>query len=261
MFSRLFGALCILFIFFLMCAFECFFSVFIYIFGLLALFEFININKKYPLYIYIVSVIAFSFLVFFNIFNQSLSINYNIFAFIFLILLIPVVFNYGRDLYNIGDAFYIISGVLFLGIAFSELIVIHNINIYIFIYVFLIGFICDASSYIIGTFFGKHLMFASLSPNKTFEGMFGGLLFGTLVPIIYYVCVFLSCNIIYISFITLFLCLLGVFGDLCFSAIKRYYHKKDFSKIIPGHGGILDRFDSIIFIVMGVVLLINYIGG
>ena len=52
---------------------------------------------------------------------------------------------------------------------------------------------------------------------------------------------------------------MGQFGDLCFSAIKRYYNKKDFSNIMPGHGGILDRFDSIIFVVLAFTFFITLI--
>ena len=59
----------------------------------------------------------------------------------------------------------------------------------------------------------------------------------------------------------MFLSVLGHLGDLCFSLIKRYFDKKDFSNLIPGHGGILDRFDSIIFILLGFMYFINIIGG
>ena len=58
---------------------------------------------------------------------------------------------------------------------------------------------------------------------------------------------------------TLFLSVVGQFGDLFFSAIKRYYKEKDFSDLIPGHGGILDRFDSLIFVVLAFILLIDFI--
>ena len=58
---------------------------------------------------------------------------------------------------------------------------------------------------------------------------------------------------------SLFLSILGQYGDLVFSAIKRYYGKKDFSNIMPGHGGILDRFDSIIFVILGFMFFITLI--
>ena len=65
----------------------------------------------------------------------------------------------------------------------------------------------------------------------------------------------------YLLFICLFLSVIGQLGDLAFSAIKRYFGKKDFSNIIPGHGGILDRLDSVIFVALGFIFFISIIGG
>ena len=103
---------------------------------------------------------------------------------------------------------------------------------------------------------------SKISPSKTVEGLFGGILFGTFVPVMFYKTVINpSMNTLGIISITLFLCVLGQYGDLCFSAIKRYFGKKDFSELIPEHGGILDRFDSIIFILLGFIFFINILGG
>ena len=63
-----------------------------------------------------------------------------------------------------------------------------------------------------------------------------------------------------VDLIVFFVCW-GIFGDLCFSNIKRYFGVKDYSELIPGHGGILDRFDSIIFILLGSMFFINILGG
>ena len=65
--------------------------------------------------------------------------------------------------------------------------------------------------------------------------------------------------LIIVILMSLFLSILGQYGDLVFSAIKRYYGKKDFSNIMPGHGGILDRFDSIIFVILGFMFFITLI--
>lgn len=112
----------------------------------------------------------------------------------------------------------------------------------------------DVGAFFAGTFFGRHKLCPTISPNKTVEGAFGGLalnvtamlVFGYLFHAIYYA---YSVRVDYLP-----LLLIGVFGtgisilgDLSFSLIKRSCHIKDFSEIIPGHGGILDRFDSVIF--------------
>ena len=81
---------------------------------------------------------------------------------------------------------------------------------------------------------------------------------GTVLPVYLYVTIINpEVSFIMITIVTLFLSILGQLGDLVFSAIKRYYNIKDFSNIMPGHGGILDRLDSIIFVMLGYMLFVS----
>lgn len=237
----------------------------IYLVSLFALHEFMSVKesrKEIPLFIKIISYIALSSLVFSNQSSDVLfSIDYRVLTGIFSLFLIPTVLYHDRTLYSVNDAFYMIGGVLFLGISFSLMILIRSISLDFVIYLFLISVFSDTYAYITGTYIGKHKLIEPISPDKTLEGMFGGLLFGVFVPVMYYSTINPDSNIYLIIFITLFLCILGIFGDLCFSAIKRYFGKKNFSNAILGHGGVLDRFDSIIFIVLGFMFFINIIGG
>ena len=99
-----------------------------------------------------------------------------------------------------------------------------------------------------------------ISPKKTWEGLVGGTFFGVLISgIFYYQMINNSVPVFQLSMIITFLSLIGQFGDIVFSSIKRYYGKKDFSNLIPGHGGILDRMDSIIFVLLGFVLVISFL--
>lgn len=243
------------------------YNIFIYIIGFIAINEFIsvkNTRKELPLFIKILCYIVYSFLVFSNIKSDSLifSIDYRVLTGTFALFLIPTVLYHDRSKYSVNDAFYMIGGMLFLGISFSLMILVRNVNLNILIYLFLIGVVSDTYAFITGNLIGNKKLLQKVSPCKTVEGMIGGIVFGTFIPVSYYVIVINpSYNLFLITFITLFLCVLGVIGDLCFSAIKRYFEVKDFSEVIPGHGGILDRFDSIIFILLGFMFFISIIGG
>jgi len=123
----------------------------------------------------------------------------------------------------------------------------------------------DAGAYFAGTLFGKHKLCPKISPKKTVEGVVGG--------VVVNVAAMLLCGFIFSQFFYsgqkhsdyLMLAIIGFFGsftsilgDLSFSLIKRSCHIKDFGQVIPGHGGILDRFDSVIFTAPFVYLLVSY---
>lgn len=118
-------------------------------------------------------------------------------------------------------------------------------------FVFFSAWCTDIFAYLIGKNFGKH-HFTEISPNKTIEGSIGGTVGAVIMVIIYaIVCnnIFnTELNYIYVAVVGILLSLVSQLGDLAASSIKRYTGIKDFSNLIPGHGGMLDRIDSIIFI-------------
>ena len=122
----------------------------------------------------------------------------------------------------------------------------------------MITILTDTFAYIGGRLFGKHKLIESVSPNKTIEGSVIGSFIGTILPTAFYVFMINPGESIVIAFIiTLILSIIGQLGDLVFSSIKRYYDIKDYSNIMPGHGGILDRLDSIIFVIMGYIVILS----
>ena len=125
-----------------------------------------------------------------------------------------------------------------------------NGNILIW-YLFIASWGTDIFAYTIGKKFGKH-KFSKISPNKSIEGCIGGAVGAILIALIYTYAInkFFGMNInyIFISGIALLLSIIGQIGDFAASSIKRYVGIKDFSNLLPGHGGMLDRFDSLIFI-------------
>jgi phosphatidate cytidylyltransferase len=117
---------------------------------------------------------------------------------------------------------------------------------------FVMAFLSDAGAYFIGCAYGKHKLAPNISPKKSIEGLFGGVLGGIAGMLLYCVVlqVFFSFkpNYLYAVIYGLLGSLVAVFGDLCFSVIKRQTGIKDYGNLIPGHGGALDRFDSMILV-------------
>ena len=121
---------------------------------------------------------------------------------------------------------------------------------YVVLIPFFIACCCDAGAYFIGVRFGKHKLAPVVSPNKTIEGAFGGLIVGVVSMVLYAFVLDLPLkfDVNYGAAILYGVlgCLAGELGDLCFSVIKRQTGIKDYGNLIPGHGGVLGRFDSIL---------------
>ncbi len=116
--------------------------------------------------------------------------------------------------------------------------------------------VCDMGAYFTGVTMGKHKLCPNLSPKKTVEGAVGGILSSVIVTLIITLC--FETSIVLPLILTIPLCILGMAGDLFASAIKRAVGIKDYGNLIPGHGGILDRVDSILMIVPVMYLLISF---
>lgn len=120
--------------------------------------------------------------------------------------------------------------------------------------------VCDAGAYFCGTAFGKHKLSPNISKNKTVEGSIGGLITSIIVSIVVAVIAGKSKLIPVYILITAVLCIIGMIGDLFASVIKRSAGIKDYGNIIPGHGGIMDRFDSILLIAPLYAVILGVIG-
>jgi phosphatidate cytidylyltransferase len=137
---------------------------------------------------------------------------------------------------------------------FSSVVRIHSWEKgrYYILVPFIIAFLSDTGAYFAGLNFGKHKLAPEISPKKTIEGVVGGVLssiMGMIVcGLVLNVFFDFTVNFVFAAIYGLFGALAGVFGDLCFSVIKRQTDIKDFGNLIPGHGGILDRFDSMIVV-------------
>ena len=124
---------------------------------------------------------------------------------------------------------------------------------YVILIPFAIAFLSDGGAYFAGLKYGKHKLAPVVSPNKTIEGALGGLVAAMLGMLIYALVLDLAFQQFRVNYGIAILyglvgSLVGVFGDLCFSIIKRQTGIKDYGNLIPGHGGVLDRFDSMMMV-------------
>ena len=240
------------------------FKIFVAIIALLASYELVHIReqrKVFPLFIKIMTY-AITTLIALNGTNNgnvlNFSFDYRYITFILFVYLFSMVIINDRKKYNINDAFYLSASCLLIGVTFNLLLQLRNYSIYYVIYLFLITTMTDMFAMEVGKRIGKTKMAPNISPKKTYEGSIGGVIMGTFIPSIFYMQVIGTTNPILLVGITMLLSIVAQLGDLSFSSIKRYYEKKDFSDLIPGHGGILDRLDSIIFVTLIFVILLSF---
>ncbi len=152
--------------------------------------------------------------------------------------------------------------MLYAGVGVSSLVMIRAYNPDLILYLFIITSLTDTFAYLSGVAFGKHKMAPVISPKKTWEGAIGGAIFGAVFGSAFALFFGLTNSSIFAStfadgslftsvlvvVLTLTCTVVSQIGDLVASKLKRTYGLKDFGKIFPGHGGVLDRFDSAIFL-------------
>ena len=144
-----------------------------------------------------------------------------------------------------------VAGVL-IPYMLSSLIRILNMDVgrYVILIPFVVAFMSDTGAYFVGLKFGHHKLAPVVSPNKTIEGALGGIVFAVVSMLLYALVIDLLPGNVRVNYALALLygfvgSLTGIFGDLCFSVIKRQTGVKDYGNLIPGHGGVLDRFDSV----------------
>lgn len=239
------------------------FTIFMTVLSVLGLYELLRVRetkKKFPL---ILKIFAYIGTLYFCLYNTSSiefinKFDYRVMAGIIFLFISPMVFINNSDKYDLNDALFLIGSVLFIGLSFNLIIITRNYDITYIIYLLLITTITDTFALFTGSLIGKHKLCPKISPKKTIEGLVGGTIMGAFVATVFYNTLISSTvPLVTVIMLTFVLCLIGQLGDLVFSSIKRYYDVKDFSNLIPGHGGILDRFDSLIFVVLAFTVLIE----
>ena len=176
-----------------------------------------------------------------------------------------VIWSHGKLTFSDGMAQYAAS--VYILASLNSIVYIRGIEDfgkYIYILIFLGAWITDIFAYFTGVFFGKHKLIEDVSPKKTVEGSIGGILFCSLSFVLFGIVVELlfdrNANLVFLAISGVILSVISQIGDLIMSVIKRHYGIKDYGKIFPGHGGMLDRFDSVLAVSLGLAIICMFAG-
>jgi len=243
----------------------------ILILSILGLFELFKVSRKKgvkPLSLLAyVATIAYYIAIDNKYLTNAVYYKY-LFGVIVIAVLLLMCYTVINTKYNYIDIAVTVFGFIYVPVFFGNIILVNQTiyGNYLVWLIFISSWLCDTGAYYSGRFFGKHKLAPKVSPNKTIEGSIGGLISSCLACGIFGILirnlnVNININIIHFFVIGLICGVFGQFGDLMASSIKRYVGVKDFSNLIPGHGGILDRFDSILFASVVVYYYISFILG
>lgn len=174
--------------------------------------------------------------------------------------------------YSANQVFAAVVGVIYVPVMMGCIIQLRELphGIYLVWLIFISSWITDSCAYLAGRAFGKHKLAPILSPKKTIEGAIGGLLGAAVVALIYGCILQFGLHIslpgrypisiaVMVVVVSVAGGLISMLGDLAASGIKRNFDVKDYGNLIPGHGGIMDRFDSVIFTAPVIYYLCSFI--
>ncbi|OJF95211.1 phosphatidate cytidylyltransferase [Alkalibacterium sp. 20] len=156
---------------------------------------------------------------------------------------------------DIGEIILIMT---YIGIGFYSFVTLRFNNLSLLILVLLVIWATDTGAYLIGRKIGKTKLAPNISPNKTIEGSIGGTILASILAFVYLL-YFPQSDSLFAAFVLMvIISIMGQIGDLLESKIKREYDTKDSGKLLPGHGGILDRFDSLL-LVLNVLFILGIV--
>ncbi|QIH75753.1 phosphatidate cytidylyltransferase [Macrococcoides canis] len=191
--------------------------------------------------------------------SKLVSLDYQV---PFLILMSLIMLSYtvmSKNRFNFVDAAFCMLAVAYVGIGFMYFYETRNNGLIYILFALLIVWVTDTGAYIFGRLFGKNKLWPEISPNKTIEGFVGGILSSTIIAIIFSINYDMPLSMLPLILVTWLFSMFGQLGDLVESALKRHFDVKDSGNLLPGHGGILDRFDSFIFVLpLMNILLISF---
>ncbi|MBF0713931.1 phosphatidate cytidylyltransferase [Gemella sp. GH3] len=199
-----------------------------------------------------------SMLVFFK--DSIIDKYFIIIIFMALIVMLLLSIVVSEHKIKVGDISVIVFMSVYIAIGFYSLYMLRIQGLDVILYLLITIWVTDSGAYFGGMNFGKRKLSPNISPNKSIEGSLIGALSSLVVAVGFFFTTDIFKDIILAIVVTLVVSILGQTGDLIESAFKREYNVKDSSNILPGHGGIFDRFDSVILttpMLLSILLLIN----
>lgn len=192
------------------------------------------------------------------------------FEYLFVVLLFMII-SAGLGLifkedFTAEDFGRIFISIMYPAIGFAALSWLRNIDIYNIGFLFMITIFTDVFAYFVGVKYGKHRLAVKISPKKSIEGAVGGTIAAVILTLLYLYLLDIdsvgeiSLNIGTSILLIIFISMIGQIGDLIASKLKRGFGIKDFSQLFPGHGGVMDRFDSAIFAAIVLLFISKVVG-
>lgn len=175
--------------------------------------------------------------------------NYSAYSLLVFLLLASTVFHQGQ--YQYSEVVFPIASSFYVGIGFHNLILARLAGLNVVLFALCLVWATDSGAYLIGRKLGRRKLLPAVSPNKTVEGFIGGIGSALLVSLVFVLIdksLLSGYSLLSMLGLTVVLSIFSQLGDLVESAIKRHFGVKDSGRLIPGHGGILDRFDGLIFV-------------
>ncbi|MFV0558449.1 MAG: phosphatidate cytidylyltransferase [Enterococcus sp.] len=176
----------------------------------------------------------------------------NVMLFYVIVMLLLGASVISKNTYTFDEAGFPILVSMYVGVGFQNFINARAESLVVLMFGLFIVWATDIGAYMFGRKYGARKLWPEISPNKTVEGAIGGILSAVVVAALYLLIYpgdeFFGYSMVIVLLITVIFSMVGQFGDLVESAIKRHYDVKDSGKLLPGHGGVLDRFDSLLFV-------------